>query len=86
VTGDYPSSMITGQLLVGNSNSSPFKGRELAYAPNEELAWSPKRLYSQRFRCCDLMTVRSAVGAASCRDWRAVAAGCRSYKDEVFNP
>jgi len=27
-----------------------------------------------------------ALGAASCRDWRAVAAGCRSYKNEAFNP
>jgi hypothetical protein len=26
------------------------------------------------------------VGAASCRDWLAVAAGCRSYKKEVFKP
>jgi hypothetical protein len=43
-------------------------------------------LYSLRFKCCDLMIVRSAVGAASCRDWRALAAWCRSYKNEVFNP
>jgi hypothetical protein len=42
-------------------------------------------LYSLRFRCFDLM-VRVFVGAASCRDAEPVAAGCRSYKNEPFNP
>jgi hypothetical protein len=46
----------------------------------------PDKLYSLKLKSLKLIILCSPVGAASCRNRLSVAARCRSYQSEAFNP